>query len=187
MKFVAIAPAFLTCLLMLTLAGCGSSSRLAAHVQPGSGQPTATPLSRPTSTAAASSQSSVAGHVTLTLNKALYAPEDPFLVTIHNGLNHAIWVQDQRSGCTSLTVEHNIGGEWDTVGQCVLTRPARTIAIAAGASLSQRIDFAQGMDTGSGWPAGTYRVTLAYAVGQQASTSATSSDNMAQSAAFSVQ
>ncbi len=186
MKFVAIAPAFLTCMLMLALAGCGRSSQDAAHVQPGFGQPTSTPLSRPTSTAAAS-QSAAAGHVTLTLNKARYAPEDPFLVTIHNGLNHAIWVQDQQSGCTSLTVEHNIGGEWDTIGQCVLTRPARTVAIAAGASLSQRIDFAQGMDTGSGWPAGAYRVTLTYAVGQQASASATNGGNTTQSAEFSVQ
>ncbi len=187
MKFVAIAPAFLACMLILTLAGCGRSSQDAAHAQPGSGQPTSTPLSRPTSTAAASPQSSVVGHVTLTLNKTRYASEDPFLVTIHNGLNHAIWVQDQGSGCTSLTVEHNIGGEWDTIGQCVLTRPARTVAIAAGASLSQRIDFAQGMDTGGGWPAGAYRVTLTYAVDQQAAAPATNGGNTTQSAEFSVQ
>ncbi len=187
MKFVAIAPAFLTCILLLTLVGCGRSSQDATHLLSASAQPTSTPLSRPTSTAAASSQSSIAGHVTLTLNKARYAPEDPFLVTIHNGLNHAIWVQDQQSGCTSLTVEHNIGGEWDTIGQCVMTRPARTVAIASGGSLSQRIDFAQGMDTGGGWPAGAYRVTLTYAIDQQAAAPATNGGNMTQSAEFSVQ
>lgn len=185
MKFVAIAPAFLICMLMLALAGCGRSSNDAAHVQSGSGQPTATSHPQPTPTASAAHSSS--GRVTLTLNKSRYAPEEAFFVTIHNGLSRSIWVQDQQSGCTSLSVEHSVGGEWDGIGQCVMARPARTISIAAGASLSQRIDFAQGMDTGGGWPAGAYRVTLTYAMDQQASASTTNIGNTAQSAEFLVQ
>jgi hypothetical protein len=102
--------------------------------------------------------------VTLSLNAQQYSPDAPLLVTIHNGMQASIWVQNQRTGCTSITVERMIGGTWQPTGGCALTRPPQTIEITTGSAVTQRIDFAQGMDTGAGWPVGTYRVKLHYAM-----------------------
>lgn len=105
------------------------------------------------------------GEVTLTLSKQQYDTEEPLLVTIHNGLPTSIWVRDGQAGCTSLTAERLDRGAWAPVGQCTpasVSSLARLIAITPGGVSTQRLDAAQGMDTGAGWPAGTYRVMLQY-------------------------
>jgi hypothetical protein len=115
--------------------------------------------------ASATASQTTAGQVTLTLSKQHYATDEPLLVTIHNGLQTSIWVRDGRAGCTSLIAERLVQGTWEPVGQCTpasVSSLARLIAIAPGGALTQRLDAAQGMDTGAGWPASTYRVLLQY-------------------------
>ncbi len=141
----------------LLIASCGSSTTPsgsdAAHQETG-------PTPRPSASAHATSQTT-RGRVTLTLSKQQYGSEEPLLVTIHNGLATSIWVRDGRVGCTSIIAERLDQGTWEPVGQCAPPSPvARLIAIAPGGVLTQRLDAAQGMDTGAGWPASTYRVML---------------------------
>lgn len=144
----------------LLIASCGGSA--APH-----GNDTAHRESSPTPgpNASAAARQTTAGQVTLTLSKQQYDSEEPLLVTIHNGLAASIWVRDGRAGCTSLIAERLDHGSWEPVGQCApASLVARLIAIAPGGVLTQRLDAAQGMETGAGWPASTYRVMLQYAL-----------------------
>lgn len=149
--------------LVLLIAGCGSSATPNGN---DAAQREISPTPKPSASASTSAASqTAAGQVTLTLSKQQYGPEEPLLVTIHNGLRTSIWVRDGRAGCTSLIAERLDQGTWEPVGQCTpasISSLARLIAVAPGSALTQRLDAAQGMDTGAGWPASTYRVMLQY-------------------------
>jgi hypothetical protein len=108
-----------------------------------------------------------AGQVTLTLNKTQYDAEDPVIVTVHNGLSQSIWLGDSRTGCPSVVLERQVNGQWQRASNCAPAALPRSVAIAAGAQTVVRMDAAAGMDTGAGWPAGTYRATLTYATDQK--------------------
>jgi hypothetical protein len=122
------------------------------------------------------------GQVTLTLNKTQYSSEDPVIVTVHNGLSQSIWLGDSAPGCPSVVLERQVNGQWQRASQCAPAALPRSVAIAAGAQRVVRIDAAAGMDTGAGWPAGTYRATLSYATDQKAQ----SAQSSAQSAPFTI-
>jgi hypothetical protein len=170
-------------LVALCLFGCGSSfSQGSGSSSNGNGTPTSPP-GTPPGTPGTTTPGGAAGQVTLTLSKQQYASDEPLLVTIHNGLSSSIWIQGQPSSCTSLTVEIMTGGTWQAIGHCAPVRKPQPVAVAAGASTTGRIDYAQGMDTGAGWPAGTYRVILQYTLSAAASISAGVS---AQSATFTI-
>lgn len=166
--------------LALMIASCGGSTTPygndAAHRET---SPTPDP------SASAATRQTVAGQVSLTLSKQQYGSEEPLLVTIHNGLATNIWVRDGRAGCTSLIAERLDQGTWEPVGQCApASLVARVIAIAPGGVLTQRLDAAQGMDTGAGWPASTYRVMLRY--GLDGSAEAVSEGQTAYSPEFTI-
>jgi hypothetical protein len=124
-----------------------------------------TPLASASAKAVLSSQITP-GQVTLTLSKQQYGTEDLFLMTIHNGLDQAIWTQDHQTSCSSLVLGRLDQGAWQPVGQCALARRAPAMATPAGSSISQRLDHAQKMATGAGWSVGTYRVSLTYCMSQ---------------------
>ncbi len=105
-----------------------------------------------------------AGPVTVTLAQSHFDPQEPLLATIHNGLNTSIWAQDHQSGCTLLAMEYLTGGIWDAVAQCTQPRPPKAIEIPAGSTSVQYISYPQEMDMAAGWAAGTYRMTLIYAL-----------------------
>jgi hypothetical protein len=150
-------------LLALLVVGCGrSTSPLVGDASRG--------------TASLTPQPSVAGQtapgqVTLTLSQRQYSAEDPLLVTIHNGLDTTIWIQDPQASCTSLVVERLDQGNWQPTGACAPSRPAHTLAIPSGSAVAQRLDYAHEMDTGAGWPAGAYRVALTYGLSGTATAS----------------
>jgi hypothetical protein len=167
-------------LVALSLFGCGSSfSQGKGSSANGDGTPTIPPGTTPSATPGGASN-----QVTLTMSKHQYTPEDPLLVTIHNGSHAPIWIQSQQTACTSLTVERMANGAWETTGRCAPARAPQSVAIAAGSSTTRRIDYAQGMDTGAGWPTGTYRVTLRYTL---SGTASSESGIMVQSAIFAIQ
>ncbi len=103
------------------------------------------------------------GKVTLSLAKQQYGVEEPLLVTIHNGLQTDIALTDGGAGCVSIEVERLVQNTWQSVSQCAPAPAGRkSVVISAGSAFVQRIESAHEMDSGAGWPAGTYRVMLTY-------------------------
>jgi hypothetical protein len=147
-------------------AACGRpSGPLGAGSAGGGASSTPRPSASPSPNASASPE-----RVTLTLNKQQYATQDPLLVTIHNDLDMTIWARDMHSGCSVIVVERLNQGAWQPLEPCARGRRPQIIPTPAGSTLVQRIDFAQGvaLDSGDGWPAGTYRAALTYALSQDA-------------------
>jgi len=114
------------------------------------------------------------GRVTLTLNKTQYGAEDPVIVTVHNGLNESIWLGDSRTSCPSVVLERLMNGQWQPVSRCALGPKPRSTALSAGAQTVVQLDATTGIDTGAGWPKGTYRASLSYTTDQQSASTQTS-------------
>ncbi len=178
-------------LFAFVVAGCGSSTMQGSGSMPNdNGTPTTTPgytndtpTAGPATTTTTGTPNGQSGQITLLMSAQQYTSDSPLLVTIRNGMQTAIWIQAQMAACSSLTVERMDNGSWVQTGNCAPAGAPRSTQIAAGASLVQRIDFAQGMDTGAGWPAGTYRVVLDYTLSATASSSAGA---QAQSGTFTI-
>lgn len=163
-----------TTLVVLTLLGMGCS-RVAGSTDGPQPDDSASPASSsaqtpstPLSSATSAPSGDHSGEVRLTLNKPQYAPEDPLLVTIHNGLDQPIWARDMHSGCTAIVIERAIQGVWQPLEPCAGRRAPQMIPIPATSTLVQRIDYAQGttVDSDGGWPTGSYRATLTYTMSQ---------------------
>jgi hypothetical protein len=104
--------------------------------------------------------------VRITLAKDHFTSDEPLAATIQNGLTTAIWSTDHHSDCSLLTLEYFTGEAWHAVNQCAQPRPMKVVALPAGASAPQSIGYSQNMDMGAGWAAGTYRLSLSYALNQ---------------------
>lgn len=143
------------------LVGCGQTVGSAGSPRLIAVSPSATPGASPSATLAPSSQHAD-GQVTLTLDKQRYAPGGTITVTIHNGLAKAVWSADHKTGCTVLTAEHLRNGQWETAGACKLETPTRMVALS---SVSATVDH---LST-TGWPSGTYRISLSYNGGGEGS------------------
>jgi hypothetical protein len=142
------------CISIATVAGCGgstaSSNQGGNTVSGQSGSPTAT--------------SSSHAPVTLTPDKQRYAPGDPIFVTIHNGMSRTIWAPDHQTNCTVVLVERLENGAWSGEQNCALMRASRMVPLAAQTTIVQTLGASPGfLADPSGWPAGTYRLTLSYA------------------------
>ena len=148
----------LTLVLLAATAGCAGSSTSSG----GQGDH-ATP--DPTSSTTPSPEAA-AGGVRIILTSARFSPQEPIVATIQNGLTASIWTTDHHSDCGLLTLEYLTGGAWHAVGQCSQPRPVKVIEISAGVSTPQSIGYSQNMDMGSGWSAGTYRLSLSYGSNQ---------------------
>jgi hypothetical protein len=146
-------------LLALCVAGCGQVTG------PGSGADAQKASSQTAQPGAATPAAS--GQVTLLLGKQRYGTEEPLLVTIRNGLQKDIALTDGGAGCVSIEVERLVQGSWQTVSQCA-PAPAgrRAVVVSAGGAFVQRIENAHEMDSGAGWPVGTYRAMLTYTLSE---------------------
>ena len=143
------------------LAGCGRTIGPGGALQAGA-SPTASTGISATATAGASSPGTpgalgkgTSGQVTLTLDRQQYGAGNTIVVTVHNGLSQAIWAADHQTACTVVTAERLQNGQWQTVGACRLMTPTTMVSLPAASATAQRL-------ASSGWPSGTYRVTLSY-------------------------
>jgi hypothetical protein len=137
------------------LAGCGGISQAGSAAQ-GAGTPT---LSASESQTATASGQPTSGKVTLTLDKQGYTAREMIVVTVENGLSKTIWAEDHHTSCTTLVAEHAQGAAWAAIENCHSLRPTTLAPLSAGAT-SVRLDT-------SGWPTGTYRITLTYSGGDE--------------------
>ena len=110
----------LAALLLPLIAGCGLSSPAA-----GAGQ-TGTPTAEATTTATMT--------VTLRPGQAHAGVTDTLTVTVVNDLPVAIQVEDHQSDCTIVTLERQVGGDWQAVASCQLETPTRLQSIPPGAT-----------------------------------------------------
>jgi hypothetical protein len=101
------------------------------------------------------------GHVTVTTSKPQYRPGDTVAVTIANGLSSGILAADHQSDCTVLLIEHLTGQTWQPQNLCQLKSPTRLISFGPGTATPQQLRPPSGQST-SGWPTGSYRITLTY-------------------------
>jgi hypothetical protein len=177
----AIAHMVLGVVIGIVVVGCGQVSGYGqGDMSGGTGNGTATAGTAGSEAATMTpgfSGQTTSGQVTLTLNKTQYGAEDPVIVTVHNGLSQSIWLGDSRTGCPSVVLERQVNGQWQRVSKCAPATKLRSVAIAAGAQVVVRVDAAAGMDTGAGWPAGTYRATLSYATDQKTDSAQTSAQS----------
>jgi hypothetical protein len=99
------------------------------------------------------------GQVTLRLDKQRYDANNTVIVTIANGLSQTIWAADHNTGCTVLVAERTHAGAWEAMDDCHLMTPTRLMGLSPGDTIVR-------LDT-SGWPTGTYRITLTYNSGDE--------------------
>jgi len=145
---------------LVTFAGCGVSE---TNAGPGA---TITPLGTPTEVAAPTGATIVQGLVTVTLGKTRYTAGEAITVYINNGQTRSIFVANHQTSCSLVTLQLQSGSAWQDVAPCLVKTPTGLIEIKPGTTNTQQV-LAPGRP--AGWPAGTYRVRLAYALQRTAS------------------
>ena len=83
-------------------------------------------------------------------------------VTITNEEAQLISTTDHQTDCTILLAEQRIGGQWRPLLNCAVMTPTRHHLILPGHTQTGPLYTTT-------WPAGTYRIKLEYAQGQQLS------------------
>ena len=160
-----LATAVIAALALLGMAACGvsgSSGNANATSVPPTAMRSPTLAPSPTTTQVVTGGTIIQGQVTVTLDRATFAPSDTITVYVNNGLSASIQVADHQTACTIVTMQRSQGDSWQAVGPCrimIVTRiknlPAHTTTVVQlGPSAGQ---FAQTL-----WPAGTYRIALYY-------------------------
>jgi hypothetical protein len=145
-------------LVSLAMAGCARPTDSSGE-QGDQTTPTATSKNTPSPEAAV-------GGVKITLTKEHFGLQEQVSATVQNELATSIWTTDHHADCGLLTLEYLSGGVWRAVAQCSQPRPVKVVEIQAGASVPQSIGISQNMDMAASWSAGTYRLSLTYALNQ---------------------
>jgi hypothetical protein len=149
-------------ILALGLAVCGCGLRPQTGTTPVAGSPTIGGSA--TATTASGTPTGTPGPVTLTPDRGRYAPGDPILVTVHDGLTTSIFAMNNHTSCTVVQLERLVNGSWQIQGTCVNMYPHPTLTeIKPGSSATVELLPAQGTDGSTTWPVGTYRAELTYA------------------------
>jgi hypothetical protein len=110
------------------------------------------------------------GQVRVVVEGDQHGPCETLYVWAGNGLSQSIYATDHHSDCTIVTLQRQVGADWQPVAACLLATPTRSVEIAP-----MQADFAQlapntpGMQERA-WPSGTYRLAFGYHTGQQVST-----------------
>lgn len=70
--------------------------------------------------------------VQVTNNKSSYAPLEPIVVTVVNGLSVPIYALTGQTYCTIVTVQRSVNGQWNPEGRCLVAGPPGWVSIAPG-------------------------------------------------------
>ena len=92
--------------------------------------------------------------VTVRTDKLSYRPGQVIVVTVRNGLAHAIVATTGRTSCTIVSLDRRVGQRWVEVRNCYAGQPPVDVRIAAGATRRMRLP--------DRLEPGTYRVRLEY-------------------------
>ena len=152
--------------ILLALAGCGATI---ASSSPGSGSPSPKPGTTPSATAAAATPTAGSGTpssqaITIATDRATYAGTDVIKVTVTNHTAATVYAAPGHASCTILMLEMLVNGQWQAsdAAPCP-TQPAlalmqiRPNAPYQGAIRGLKLPYHP-----SPFPAGTYRLVIAY-------------------------
>ena len=150
------------------VAGCGQGHPTGAGSGGSATEPTAAASPTLHATSVPTPAHTASGQVSVTMSKSHYSTEDPLVATISNGLDQTIWISADRASCLGVVLQVQTPSGWQAAGSCSAARAPQPTTISAGDTLVKRLDYAQGADSGAGWPAGAYRVMLPYSLSQSA-------------------
>ncbi|HEX9037001.1 MAG TPA: hypothetical protein VF808_08435 [Ktedonobacterales bacterium] len=100
--------------------------------------------------------------LSLTTDRARYAPTEPVEVTLVNGSTASLYTSDHQTCCSIISLRLWTGNVWTPVGNCMMMTASRIIEIAPGATMRVTLTPGAGMLRALPWPAGTYRAILRY-------------------------
>ncbi len=128
-------------LLLFGAAGCGSSTVKAIPA------PTATP-----------------GAITLTPDRSVYTPMEPFGITVTSKAAANVFALDGRTGCTFLELQEYIVAKngWAPVNLCRTGDLPQAYVIPPGAAEPFTLAPGDSPSNQNEWADGTYRVVLTY-------------------------
>ena len=92
--------------------------------------------------------------VTVRTDKLSYRTGQAIVVTVRNGLPHAIVATTGRTSCTIVSLDRRVGQRWVEVRNCYAGQPPVEVRVAAGATRRMRLP--------DRLEPGTYRVRLEY-------------------------
>lgn len=106
--------------------------------------------------------------ITLTTDRASYAPSDPITVTLVNGHTASVFTTDHQTGCSIITLRRQVGATWQITGGCMMGRATRIIEIPAGETVVVTLHPGAGLLRPTPWPTGTYHALVRYALARDA-------------------
>jgi hypothetical protein len=163
---------WLSAIAVVSVAGCGDGGAAPAGTQPSTGvggasvQPTVNGSGGLPLAASGTPVPIAVGKVEVRLSKASYRVGEVVQVTVANGSDKSIYMEDFKTVCSIVTLQRSEGGGWKPIEGCQLGRPTATVAIGAGLGLAVDINpnsmhFRNGANE-IGFGPGTYRVKFGY-------------------------
>jgi hypothetical protein len=127
--------------------------------EPGKGAQPAPPV------ALGTSGQTKAGRVAVTPAKPEFSLGTPVSATVSNGLNKAIYTEDQKTACSIAVLERLAGDSWEPIVGCGYERAPSIVRVAPGEVIKVEIDPRSTHFGGTGDPAfgeGKYRLVFAW-------------------------
>ena len=117
-------------------------------------------------TGAAATPTVPASGITITTDRVQYTSTERLNVTVTNHSSADIYAYDTQAGCSILSLEQLVNGQWGAlqtpVARCPLGRPAMPVRVAAGATYHASIGAGYLNPNVGSFPVGTYRLALHY-------------------------
>jgi hypothetical protein len=110
---------------------------------------------------------------------------DMVSVTVVNGLQTAILVEDHQSECSLVTLERQVDSGWLVVAPCQLETPTLLQSIHSGAMETLTLRPAGGPQPRV-WQAGTYQFALSYSASEEGMGTALSPAAVVRSQTFTI-
>jgi hypothetical protein len=147
---------------------CGAGSptpTIAKKASPDSSPEPGVPAPTPPPLAIGTPGSTRPGEVAVTPAKAAFPVGDPVATTVGNGLDRAIYTEDQKTACSIVLLERWTDGSWEPVLGCGYEKATAVVRIGPGEVVEVEIDPLSTHFEGTASPAfheGTYRFLFAW-------------------------
>jgi hypothetical protein len=128
-----------------------------------SGGDAESPSDGTTGSPAGSPPPSASNAVSIRPEASSFAVGEPIRAVVENGLSITIYVADQKTDCSILTLERDVGGIWEPVSACNEGRAPVVVELSSGSSRSITIDpRSSHLETVGGILSGSYRFRCDY-------------------------
>jgi hypothetical protein len=155
--------AALSVVVVIVLAGCGSTPTTTSN---GAGDTTSPTPTTQAGTMNPSAPTSTSGPIRIITDHTQYAPTDAITVTITNTNPTSIYTLDHQASCSVFTLEREVNSAWQLVvdvARCVQGRPTTVVELKTNSTQTYHI-FAGALRQGDArFAPGGYRLKLNYA------------------------